>query len=262
MKTFCFTIDDNIRFLKELSEEKPNSLFDHPYPAMLRRLHEKFGIKIQLNLFYRMDGFDLSQATDCYKSEWQENADWLKLSFHSDRENSFPYQNSGYDEVFHDCRAVHNEILRFAVPASLAETTTVHYCQTTPEGTRALADNGVKGLLGLFGTQEKPSTSYSLDERKASEIRNGKILTLDGMAYAAIDMVINSVKLDAITPTLTPLLSRETLRVMIHEQYFYQDYKAYQPDFEEKLITVFSLLAQNNYQSRFFEEYNTFGQNA
>jgi len=254
MKTFCFTIDDNIRFLKELSEEQPNSLFDHPYPAMLRRLHERFGIKIQLNLFYRVGDFDLSQATDRYKSEWQENADWLKLSFHSDRENSFPYKDSGYDEVFRDCRAVHNEILRFASPASLAETTTVHFCQTLPEGTRALAENGVKGLLGLFGTVEHPSTSYSLDEDMASEIRSGKILTLDGMAYAAIDMIVNMVRLENITPMLTSLLERETLRVMIHEQYFYQDYKAYQPDFEEKLITVFSLLAQNNYQSRFFEE--------
>ena len=254
MKTFCFTIDDNIRFLKEITQEKPNSIFDHPYLAMLRRLHEKFGIKIQLNLFYRMTGFDLSMASDRFKNEWQENADWLKLSFHSDRENGFPYQNSSYDEVFHDCRAVHNEILRFAVPASLAETTTVHFCQTTPEGTRALADNGVKGLLGLFGTNEKPSTSYSLDEEKASEIRNGKILTLDGMAYAAIDMIVNSVKHENITSTLASLVPRETLRVMIHEQYFYEDYKAYQPDFEEKLITVFSLLAKNSYESRFFEE--------
>ena len=254
MKTFCFTIDDNIRFIKEMEETGAQNLFDHPYPAMLRRLHEKFGIKIQLNLFYRMTGFDLSMASDRFKDEWQENADWLKLSFHSERENVCPYQNSGYDEVFVDCGAVHREILRFASAASLANTTTVHYCQTTPDGTQALADCGVKGLLGLFGTNEKPSTSYSLDEEKASEIRNGKILTLDGMAYAAIDMIVNSVKHESITATLAPLVSRETLRVMIHEQYFYEDYRAYQPDFEEKLTTVFKILTQNGYESRFFEE--------
>ena len=51
MKTFCFTIDDNIRFLKELTAQKPGSMFDHPYLAMLRRLHERFDLKIQLNLF-------------------------------------------------------------------------------------------------------------------------------------------------------------------------------------------------------------------
>ena len=113
MKQFCFTIDDNIRFIKELSESGAESLFDHPYPALLRRLHERFGIKIQLNLFYRMEGFDLSKASDRFKDEWQANADWLKLSFHSELENVRPYENSGYDEVYNDCRAVHDEILRF-----------------------------------------------------------------------------------------------------------------------------------------------------
>ena len=30
MKTYCFTVDDNIRFLKELTENGSASLFDHP----------------------------------------------------------------------------------------------------------------------------------------------------------------------------------------------------------------------------------------
>ena len=84
MKLFCFTIDDNIRFLKEIMVQSMSSIFDHPYMAMLRRLHEKFDLKIQLNMFYRMDGFDLSQMSDRYSEEWASAADWLKLSFHSD----------------------------------------------------------------------------------------------------------------------------------------------------------------------------------
>ena len=47
--------------IKELSESGAKSLFDHPYPAMLHRLHERFGIKIQLNLFYEKDDFTLAQ---------------------------------------------------------------------------------------------------------------------------------------------------------------------------------------------------------
>ena len=254
MKQFCFTIDDNIRFIKEVSETKPHSLFDHPYPALLRRLHERFGIKIQLNLFYRAGDFDLSMASDAYQSEWKQNADWLKLSFHSDRENVRPYENSSYDEVFGDCNAVHREILRFAGKASLAKTTTVHYCQTLPEGVEALRHNGVQGLLGLFGTPERPGSSYSLDSATADDIRNGAIVTLDGMAYAALDMIVNSYKYEKIAETLAPLVSRETLRIMIHEQYFYQDYKAYQPDFEEKLNLVFTILQENGYQNCFFED--------
>ena len=254
MKQFCFTIDDNIRFLKELSRQGMGSLFEHPYLAMLGRLHQRFGLKVQLNLFYRTEGFDLSQVNERYRKEWEAHADWLKLSFHSEWENVRPYAKSGYDAVFQDCSAVHQQILRFASSASLGETTTVHYCQTTSEGVKALADNGVKGLLGLFGTTENPGTSYSLGPAEASRIRAGETLLVNGMAFAAIDMVINSVKLEQIVPRLTALLSRGAIHVMIHEQYFYEDYRAYQPDFEEKLITVFELLCDNGYQSSFFEK--------
>jgi hypothetical protein len=139
-RNFIFTIDDNIRFFKEITEQNLKSIFDHPYLAMLARLHNKFGVKIQLNLFYEMPGFDLSQTTDRFQQEWRENAHWLKLSFHSRLENVKPYQFSGYQDVYEDCAAVQQQILRFAGNESLAKTTTIHYCQTTEEGLHALRD--------------------------------------------------------------------------------------------------------------------------
>ena len=254
MKKFCFTVDDNIRFLKELCEADAQSLFDHPYTEMLFRLHEKFNLKIQLNLFYRTEGFDLSEMTDRFANEWRENSGWLKLSFHSDCENVCPYESSDYEEVFEDCRAVNSEVMRFASSDSLARTTTVHYCQTTEEGVHAVADNGVMGLLGLFGNSENPHTSYSLGEKLAQRIRGGEIVSTDGMAYAAIDAVINNIEMKNIVPTLSAFLARDSIRVMIHEQYFYEDYKSYQPDFEEKLARVFSWMRDNGFESCFFEE--------
>ena len=43
------------------------------------------------------------------------------------------------------------------------------------------------------------------------------------------------------------------LRVMIHEQYFYGDYRYYQPEFEEKLQSAFSFFSEHGYQSSFYE---------
>lgn len=107
-------MDDNVRFLKELTRTDANTLFDHPYLQVFQRLHEKLGVKVQLNLFYEDKDFDLSEMTDKYRIEWQKNADWIKLSFHSKLENVNPYANVGFDEVNADCAAVHKEILRFA----------------------------------------------------------------------------------------------------------------------------------------------------
>lgn len=220
---------------------------------MYRRLHDEFDLKVQLNLFYRTDGFDLSMMSDDYSDEWRRNSDWLKLSFHSELENVMPYGESSYDEVFDDCRRVNDEIRRFSSPSSLASTTTVHYCSLTEGGLRALEDNGVIGLLGLFGTVDEPRTSYGIAEGDADRIRKGEILKIGNISFAPIEVVLNKFGRDEIIERLMNIRNRDFLSVMIHEQYFYEDYERYQPDFEEKLNRAFSHLKESGYESSFFE---------
>ena len=249
MKKFCFTVDDNIRFLQELTQGDYDSLFSHPYTALLKRLHEKYGVKIQLNLFYENDSFTLAQTTDKFRQEWQANADWLKLSFHSRLENSRPYEYSDYDEVYKDCCAVHEQILRFAGESTLAKTTTIHCCQTTKEETRALSDCGVWGLLGLYGEKD-----YSCTEEQAQKARVGEIVYGDNMAFARIDVILNKFEPQENLEKLERIKDRKYVKIMIHEQYFYPDYPCYQPHFAKKLEQAFSFLQTNGFVSCFFEE--------
>ena len=254
MRNFIFTVDDNIRFLKEINEREYESIFEHPYLAMYRRLHEKYGLKVQLNLFYEMEGFDLSRMTTRYKDEWKENADWLKMSFHSRRENVKPYENSGYKEVFFDMLDVEDAICDFASWENSARTTTIHYCLLTSEGVEAVTDTLCLGLLGLYGTEENPRTSYQTDEEDAVRIRRGETVEAPFLCYAGIDIVLNMYSVEEILKRLDTLLGRDCIKVMIHEQYFYPDYKRYQPNFEEKLEKTFEKLMKNGYESVFFEE--------
>ena len=254
MNKFCFTVDDNIRFLKEVTEQEYESIFEHPYMRVYKRFHKKYGLKVQLNLFYEEDGFNLSQMTARFKKEWAENAEWLKLSFHSRKENVRPYENSGYDEVFNDCKNVNREILRFAGDKSLAKTTTIHFCRATRDGLVALKDNGIKGLLGLYGTRERPNKQYQSTKKQSDSIRRGEIVYQGEIAYAGIDIVLNNCKKDEILSRLEDLSGRSCIKIMIHEQYFYPDYCAYQKDFEEKLDAAFLFLEKNGFYSSFFEE--------
>lgn len=252
--TFCFTVDDNIRFFKDITKNKVNSIFEHPYLAVYKRLHDKFGVKVQLNLFYKDDEFDLSSMTADYYDEWVKNADWLKMSFHSEYENVKPYEFSCYDEVYTDCKKVQDQIVRFASPFALAKTTTIHYCLATPDGLRAVVDNGVLGLLGLFGNNDNPRTSYGLDLDVASKIRNGDFVKDGALTFGAIDIVLNAFSIDDILKTLNAMRDRQHINVMIHEQYFYKDYFMYQPEFEDKLYKTLDYLTSNGYKSKFFEE--------
>ena len=254
MKKFCFTVDDNIIFFKEITDAKMKSIFEHPYLAMYKRLHEKYNLKVQLNLFYKCEDFNLSMFSDEYIEEWKEASDWLKLSFHSNYENVKPYEFSGYDEVFSDCLEVNKEILRFASAKALAKTTTVHYCLTTEDGLRALEDNSITGLLGLYGKHQNPSVSYCRNEEETEKIVMGETVKAGKISYAGIDIVLNNFKREDILKNLPSLYNRNLIKVMIHEQYFHSHHRAYQPDFEEKIDAAFNALTENGYTSAFFEE--------
>ncbi len=253
-KNFIFTIDDNIRFFQDLTESNAPSLFSHPYTKLLKDLHERYDLKVQLNLFYQNHSFNLSQMTDKYLDEWQSNANWLKLSFHSRLENQTPYKDSGYQEVYDDCQQLQKEILRFAGKDSLAKTTTVHFARATQEGLNALKDCGVKGLLGLYGTNENPRTSYTTPEEDAVKLRTGEIVTSDDIAYAGIDVILNRFTTAENLEQLQNLKERSIVKVMIHEQHFYQDHVKYQPDFKSKLESVFAFLQDNGFVSCFLED--------
>ncbi|MBQ2826157.1 MAG: hypothetical protein IJF13_02940 [Clostridia bacterium] len=254
MKSFCFTVDDNIRCFEELTRGRYDSIFMHPYLGMYKRLHEKFALKVQLNLFYETAGFTLSEMTDRHRDEWQENSDWLKLSFHSKLENERPYEFSSYSEVFCDCDNVNRQILRFASSSALGRTTTVHYCLATGDGLQALKDNGIVGLLGLYGTEKDKSFSYRNTPEECKAIRRGETVMSGGIAYAGIDIVLNNHPAEDILSFLDMMKDRDFIKVMIHEQYFYPDYPAYQKNFEEKLNLTFEWFINGGYRSVFFEE--------
>ena len=117
-----------------------------------------------------------------------------------------------------------------------------------------MKDNGFCGLLGLYGTDENPRLSYQNTPSDAKLMRYGATVTDDGVAYAGIDIVMNLYEKGEILSRLAGLNGRETVKVMIHEQYFYPDYPKYQMDFEEKIGAAFEYLGNNGYNSSFFEE--------
>ena len=253
-KVFVFTIDDNIRFFRELSENNSRSLFMHPYLKMLKEFNEQYGVKIQLNLFYQDTAFNLSSFSEQYRKEWKDNADWLKMSFHSKLENPYPYESAAYEQVYNECNAVQSEILRFAGSESLAATTTIHCTKITAEGLNALKNLGVKGLLGLYGNSAMPKKSYLTSEADSERIRAGEIVSVDKIAYAGIDVILNCFSCDGNLRQLQNLKDRDVVKIMIHEQYFYEDYAQYQADFRKKLEQAFEFLIEKGFVSCFFEE--------
>ena len=90
-KRAAFYIDDVIFCFRDLARERPKSIGDHFYFAAFREAHEKYGLKVQMNIFYRNDfyygargaEFTLKDMPDTWKHEFQAAKDWLRFGFHS-----------------------------------------------------------------------------------------------------------------------------------------------------------------------------------
>ena len=56
-KKYRLSLDDNIWFLKDISDNATqyNSIFENPYLALLKEVHETYGTKIHLNIYYQTE---------------------------------------------------------------------------------------------------------------------------------------------------------------------------------------------------------------
>jgi len=260
---FRFSIDDNIRFLKDLTDNagKYKSIFENPYLGFLKQVHDTYGAKIHLNLFYQTEGFNLSQMTDKFKEEWKANAGWLGLSFHALSEfPDKPYIAAGYDQVKIDCALVKNQIRRFAGEEVMGQETTLHWGAGTVEACRALRDQGYTALAGYFNVDDgKPPVSYYLTEDQRRHLKTRFIWkdNKEGIIFARMALVVNTVKLDQVVPYLDDVKKTyqpHYIDLMIHEQYFYPDYTGYQSDYREKVMASVKWAVDNGYKPGFLKE--------
>ncbi len=303
-KTFFF-IDDVIWVFRDLTRQRPASLFDNPFMKCLKDAHDRYGMKVQLHVFYRTDffygddEFTLADMTDAYKAEWKAASDWLKLGFHAKQEfPDYPYINASYEDAKNGLDAVKREIIRFAGPDSFAASATLHWGAMSKEGCIALREGGIK-LLSVSVGEKRPynedpdSLPYGhaarlLQNRKPESsvfIRDSKntavTFSLCGYNYLTAEkndpiyfkrqtyfdketglhfkklynsVVLNLSTLEEVPQELSAFLDKEYVGYATHEQYFYPEYYAYQPDYAEKIDTAAKLLTENGFVFFFAEE--------
>lgn len=262
--------DDNILFLQDLTEnrDKYSSIFDNPYLAVYKEAHDRYGAKLHLNLFYEFlpddryyslprKYFDLSMMTDAFKSEFEANSDWLKLAFHARSEfPDRPYRNAGAEEVRRDYEMTVSEIRRFAGESVLADTATVHWGDMSREAVRELRALGLRALTGYFRLSPKgvPRVSYYFDGEELEHIgsRDFWYDASTDMIFAQIDTVLNEKSRDEVIAELSAITEDPRrggfISMMIHEQYFYDDYRRHLPDFKVRVLDACALLAERGYR--------------
>jgi len=261
---YRLSIDDNIWFLRDIHQHagEYRSIFDNSYLAFLRGVHEKYGTKVHINLFYQTDNFNLAQLSDVFREEWKAQAGWLRLSFHALQEfPDMPYRTAGYETVKRDCDLVMGEIERWAGKELMASVTTLHWGEATVEGSRALRDAGYRGQLGYFNVDDDlPAVSYYLTTEQRRHIKQRFVWkdNKEDIVFIRSSIVIDKTFLPDIRPHLDGYRRRGGLPpfvdLLVHEQYYYPFYEAYQPDFKERILAAVQWAQDNGYKPQFLSE--------
>ena len=260
---YRFSIDDNSFFLRDVAEKGYDSLFDCFYLKILRDLHEKYGTRFTVNIYYTTgDDFNLTQFPDRYRGEWRDNADWMKLAFHAyANDPARPYQHASPQKLIADLDLVSGEIVRFAGDETYAPPTVIHWGMVQPAALRPLAARGVRALSGYFRRSASGwDVNYLLDDDRSEYLSRHDALMdfARGIVFSRVDIVCNSTPVDEVVPTLAPLADdRNTAEIMdlfTHEQYFWPFYHNYVPDHAERLETAIRWVTERGYKPVFFHE--------
>ncbi len=268
-----FCIDDNIWFLAEIARDRPQSLFDHFYLKELRRLHEKYQLKLTLNLFEHSDspGFDLKNFPDSYRDEWTANADWLKLAFHARAEfPDRPYQNAETGQLFSEYDRLYAEIRRFAGPRAAIAPANIHWAMVKPDAFPGLYERGVRFLGGMFlnartrigeaaGDTLTCDIGYFQSEENSLFIQRHQVRFdfRSQLAFGMESIVCNLEPVPELQAKLTRLIDRtdcDTLHMLSHEQYSFPFYANYLPDHFERFEVMCKMLTEAGFQFVFFSD--------
>lgn len=266
-KTYRLGIDDVIWCLENIykHQEDYNSIFDDPYLGMYRELHEKYGCHVHMHIYYQTDDgtFNLSMFPDKYRNEFGENANWLRFTFHALANlPDNPYRNASYDQVVEEGRMVEKEILRFAGPEVMSEVTSQHWSSSKIYGTRAFRALGFKVLEGYFWFDKngEPMVSYYLNKEQTAHAhdRDFWVDTDEDIIFVKSDIVLNEFSPDEIREKLDKISQNENhcfMYLLIHEQYFYQHYDEYEPDYRERLVAGIEWCLKNGYRSSWISDF-------
>ncbi|MDO5581457.1 MAG: hypothetical protein Q4G69_09980 [Planctomycetia bacterium] len=257
-KRYKFQIDDNSFFLRDIYQKQYKDLFECFYLAGLRDLHKKYGSRFTLNCFWQTPekDFDLSRFSERYKSQWEDNSDWLRLAFHAKQEfPDSPYENAAPAELASDFDLVAGDLKRIAGKA-YTPPAIIHWGTIRPEAYKVLWDRGSRCLSGYFVPSKlrKWSVSFQLPEEVCQYMldHEGWMHFETGLTFSRLELVCNMIPLEMTVPILQNSVkipgTAEVLDFLTHEQYFWPYYKRYLPDHFQRLDAALRFATENGYK--------------
>lgn len=242
-KKYNFFIDDNIFFFNDIYEHCHVSIFDQFYLNGLKKAHLKYGTKFTLNCFWKNShnpSFDLSQFPDKYRSEFEDNSDWLRFAFHGYAEfPDRPYSEAYPEKMPEHYALLMNDLRRIVGGKSLIAPVIMHWFRITPENRIFMRKHGMKFFAVPEGEEITCNRDFSMYDMPVDAILNLFKDDLRGIEERLNRRIASG---------------KNLICIGSHEQYAYRDYSNYIPQYFEEIDTALRIMADNGYESVYFNE--------
>ncbi|MBR2426564.1 MAG: hypothetical protein IKB16_07465 [Lentisphaeria bacterium] len=271
-KRFNCYIDDHSFLFMELTRQKPARAFDHFYLAALKKIHDETGLKVTLNTFFRNDhdpdGYLLSEMPDIWKSEFEDQSDWLRFSFHSYSEfPDRPYLEASAEEFGKDYDLVQNEIIRFAGEKSFIVPMIIHWGNIHPvvaaeyrrRGSRYYGRSMRPMVMGGPSLAERQKGGDMKQVEKRASARDERVSPIEGFGlyYDDQEEISYLAKHKAYyNPALDMFIQLGTVCCNLTTQDVIRDRIAKQFEIAEKYgVEAFSFASHEQYSFPFYPNY-------
>jgi hypothetical protein len=177
---FHFSIDDVFDSLIETTD-RDIPLFEHPYFAMLLRLHKLHKVTVGLHLFYEKYIGDnlrnLSEVRD-FRDELAEYGNWLFFGPHALNFDTPPYIQSPESQAT-AFEKIYREIDRFAGSERYCQWVRLHYYSESFELAEYFAKKGVTALF----TTDRAALSHRMTPEVKQALDQDGVAVYQGMVF-------------------------------------------------------------------------------
>lgn len=155
-----FSVDDCMEMFKDITINNYTSIFQSPYFAFLKQLHDRYRAHISLFCFIENSGFSLAKTTNRYANEFINNCDWLLFGFHALNAESRYVEKK--EDIVKDYKIFAKEMARITGHKKLCKVLRLHCFSGTKDNLEALGQLGIEGFL----VSDDERKSYYLDSNQ------------------------------------------------------------------------------------------------
>ena len=225
------------------------SIFDNPFFAMLKDLHDDYGAVISLYLFLTNTGSDISDYPTKFASEFTANADWLKFGLHQGGTN---YASTTATTALNDYETFTSNIMNIGGSVDVIDRCPrLGNFAGNLESMLAMrdADGGIVGLLSAYDDRD---SYYLTSAQSAYLFKNGKLY--DSANYLTF---FRTIKTFEVANPSTELPKLKTLAgcngapygiIMMHEYGVYGSDFTLVTSMKERLEYACNWMVENGYE--------------